>query len=388
MYGTRKGPLAKDQACQVLRPYSGSLPEPGPVEKLACPPFGALGGLYSVRMTKEVESTRIDQHTFLQDAIADEQRADEYPEPAPGSASEMGKRKLVLPLILFAVTCLSTFFVGCCQWSPERAILTSLAQAEGDLTLVRRMILFNWQQGLVFMVCLMGILLAHEMGHFVGTLIYRIPASFPFFLPFPLSPLGTFGAVIAMHANRADRKAIFDVGIAGPIAGLVIAVPLLFVGIEQLDLTSHPSTGFGFESPLIVKWMMQWYAVPGAVEQEYVVWCNQLNPYFAAAWFGLIMTAINMFPVGQLDGGHTTYTLFGTAAHWIARGTLVLAIAFIVYLGTPTLAIMILLLLMVGPDHPPTTDDTVRLGAFRFVLGTVSLTIPLLCFPPLIFRLA
>ena len=100
------------------------------------------------------------------------------------------------------------------------------------------------------------------------------------------------------------------------------------------------------------------------------------------------MTAINMFPIGQLDGGHTTYTLFGKASYWIARGTLVLAIAFIVYLGTPTLAIMIFLLLLVGPDHPPTTDDTVRLGLVRQIIGISSLSIPILCFPPLIFRLA
>ena len=117
---------------------------------------------------------------------------------------------------------------------------------------------------------------------------------------------------------------------------------------------------------------MDWFAVNGRVEQEYVVWCNQLNPCFAAAWFGLIMTAINMFPIGQLDGGHTTYTLFGKAAHWIARGTLVLAIAFIVYQNTPTLAIMILLLLLIGPDHPPTTDDSIPLGGIRTVVGCFS----------------
>lgn len=333
-------------------------------------------------MNDEGGPTRIDQNTFLQDAVAQT-----VAPPQPVEA-EPRKRKLLLPILLFFATCLSTFFVACCQWSPERAILTSLMDVEGDLTLVRRMVLVNWDQGLIFMTCLMSILLAHEMGHFVGTLIYRIPASLPVFLPFPLSPLGTFGAVIAMQANKADRKGIFDVGIAGPIAGLVVAIPLLFIGTAQLDLSSDPSTGFGFESPLVVKWLMQWYDVPGAADQGYVVWCNQLNPYYAAAWFGLIMTAINMFPIGQLDGGHTTYTLFGKASYWIARATLVAGIGFIVYLGTPTLAIMIFLLLMVGPDHPPTTDDTVKLGVTRYVIGITSLTIPILCFPPLIFRLA
>lgn len=337
--------------------------------------------VYSLGMANPAGPERIDQNTFLQEYTALQSQIAHAPIVPK-------RRRIFLPVVLFMATCISTFFVGSCQWSPERCILTSLTQVEGDLTLVRRMVMANWQQGLIFMTSLMTILLAHEMGHFVGTLIYKIPASLPFFLPFPLSPLGTFGAVIAMHPNKADRKAIFDVGIAGPIAGLFIAIPLLFIGVAGLDLTSDPSTGFGFESPLLVRWLMDWYAVPGAQEQEYVVWCNQLNPCFAAAWFGLIMTAINMFPIGQLDGGHTTYTLFGKTAHWIARGTLVLAIGFIVYLGTPTLAIMIFLLLMVGPDHPPTTDDNVKLGVFRYVLGITSLTIPILCFPPLIFRLA
>lgn len=331
-------------------------------------------------MNDVAEPTRIDQNTFLLQVSLDRRQ------PAPVDEPRQ-RRRVVLPLILFFATCLSTFFVACCQWSPERAILTSISDVEGDLTLIRRMIMVNWQQGLTFMICLMSILLAHEMGHFVMTLVYRIPASFPVFLPFPLSPLGTFGAVIAMHANHANRREIFDVGIAGPLAGLVVTIPLLLIGVSRLDLSTAPDTGFGFESPLVVVWLMKLFAVPGAAEQGYVVWCNQLNPFYAAAWFGLIMTAINMFPIGQLDGGHTTYTLFGKAAHWIARGTLVAGIAFIVYLGTPTLAVMIVLLLLIGPDHPPTTDDNVPLGLPRIVIGLASLTIPVLCFPPMIFRL-
>jgi Zn-dependent protease len=324
---------------------------------------------------------RIDSVTFF----AEKQKPTSPVVASPGDVKF--RRKWVLPTFLFLATCLSTFFVGCCQWSAERAIFSSIVGLEGDLTLIRRMILANWEQGIVFMLSLMAILTAHEMGHFVATLIYKIPASLPVFLPFPLSPLGTFGAVIAMQPNRANRREIFDVGIAGPLAGLVFALPLLLIGVYQLDLSSEPATGFGFESPLLVRWLMDWFAVNGRVEQEYVVWCNQLNPCFAAAWFGLIMTAINMFPIGQLDGGHTTYTLFGKAAHWIARGTLVLAIAFIVYQNTPTLAIMILLLLLIGPDHPPTTDDSIPLGGIRTVVGCFSLLIPIVCFPPLIFRM-
>lgn len=338
-------------------------------------------GVYSKTMSDEQRNNRIDVSTFLR--LATENVSEEIPQNESGEY----RRRIALPVVLFIATCLSTFFVACCQWSPDRVIMVSFSEIEADMTLVRRMIMANWVQGVTFTTCLMLILFAHEMGHFVGTIIYKIPASLPYFLPFPFSPLGTFGAVIAMQPGRANRKEIFDVGIAGPLAGLVVAIPILLIGVTQLDLTSHPSTGFGFESPMLIRWLMLWFEIKGAADQEYVVWCNQLNPFFMAAWFGLIMTAINMFPIGQLDGGHTTYALFGKAAHWIARATLVLAIAFITYLQTPTLAVMICLLLLIGPDHPETTDDSVELGWARKIIGYSSLAIPILCFPPLIFRM-
>ena len=127
-------------------------------------------------MTESQGSTRIDQYTFLNDVSAELSQRERNVE------TQIPKRKVVLPVLLFLATCLSTFFVGCCQWSPERAIITSMTDVEGDLTLVRRMIFVNWWQGLVFMLCLMSILFAHEMGHFIGTLIYKIPASLPFFV--------------------------------------------------------------------------------------------------------------------------------------------------------------------------------------------------------------
>lgn len=332
-------------------------------------------------MRDEHRRTRIDASTFLHLPSGNVNQEN------PQNEAVKHRRLIALPIALFIATCVSTFFVACCQWSPDRVLAVSFEEIEADLTLVRRMISANWLQGLTFTTCLMAILFAHEMGHFIGTIIYKIPASLPFFLPFPFSPLGTFGAVIAMQPGRANRKEIFDVGIAGPLAGLVVAIPILFIGVAQLDLSSHPSSGFGFESPMLVRWLMQWFDVKGAAEQEYVVWCNQLNPYYMAAWFGLIMTAINMFPIGQLDGGHTTYALFGKKAHWIARTMLVLAIAFITYMQTPTLAVMIGLLLLVGPDHPETTDDTIELGWTRKIIGYSSLMIPVLCFPPFIFRM-
>ena len=249
------------------------------------------------------------------------------------------------------------------------------------------MLIANWDTGLIYMVSVISILLLHELGHFVATLIYRVPASLPIFLPFPINPIGTMGAVISMQGHWADRKQIFDIGIAGPLAGLVVAIPLTFIGVSQLDLTPVPHGGMGFRLPLLMDWLAHWYQVPGYVPGE-PVWINQLNPVFIAAWVGLLITGFNMMPVSQLDGGHVCYTLFGKWAHVIARASIVIAIGFMVYHRTFIMVLMVTLILIFGTDHPPTRDDRVKLGPVRWALGLVSLTIPIFCFPPLIFKIA
>ncbi len=325
-------------------------------------------------------------------------------EGAPGSESDLTycpiskpdgqysvKRKTVLPICLFIATCLSTFWVGVSLWNPNffepfyRAISNPTAQ-EGSLLEIRQMLLANWDTGLIYMLCVMLILLMHEMGHFIATIIYRVPASYPFFLPFPANPIGTLGAVIGMQGALADRKQIFDIGIAGPLAGLVAAVPIAYFGVSQLDLTTQPYGGFGFRLPLLLDWFAKATAVPG-YETGDVVWMSQLNPLFVAGWVGMLITGLNMMPIGQLDGGHITYTLFGKKAHGIAQATIVFAIAYMVYHNNFMLILMVILLLLMGPNHPPTRDDKVTIGRFRYGLGLVSLTIPFLCFPPQIFKI-
>lgn len=237
------------------------------------------------------------------------------------------------------------------------------------------------------MSCVLLILLLHEFGHFLTTIYYRVPATVPIFLPFPLNPIGTLGAVIGMEGTLANRKQIFDIGIAGPLAGLVAAIPLAYIGVTQLDLTTPPRGGIGFRLPLLMQWMVSYVGVEGYQATDPVVWINQLNPFFAAAWVGLIITGLNMMPVGQLDGGHITYTLFGgKIAKFIAELTIVLAIAFMVYHHQYILIVMVLLILVIGTAHPPTSDDTVKIGSARWAVGVVSLLIPVLCFPPLLLK--
>ncbi len=263
------------------------------------------------------------------------------------------KRRKLIPFILFLLTCLSTFWVGITAWQPLPAL--QVAASQGDTIYLRQLAIAHWSDGLIYMTCVLAILLCHELGHFVMTIIYRVPATVPIFLPFPFNPIGTLGAVIGMKGIAGNRKQIFDIGIAGPLAGLVVAVPIALIGVAQLDV-GQP------------------------------IWLNQLNPYFAAAWVGFFVTGLNMIPVGQLDGGHITYTLFGRYARFLAQAILVAAIAAMVYFRSYVLIVMVALLLVIGTGHPPTRDEVSPMGWTRCVLGFISLVIPILCFPPMVFE--
>ena len=306
--------------------------------------------------------------------------AGEQPLAADDSFIIRRRRRTMLPLALFLFTCVSVFWAGAGRFAPHMYLL-----ADGDLIGARQTVLANWQNGLVYMACLLGILFCHEMGHFVATLLYRIPASLPYFLPLPISPIGTLGAVIGMDGLKANRKEIFDIGLAGPLAGLAVAAPILWIGIQRLDLTGTPGGGvFAIDLPLLLRLVFYFRPPDGYVPGEGIYqW--QLNPYFMAGWVGLLITGLNMLPVSQLDGGHVLFALFRRRAHALARWFMVLAIAFIVFSGLYSWSLMIVLIMLIGTDHPPTRDDNVPLGWFRTALGFASLAIPILCFPPRVF---
>jgi hypothetical protein len=283
-----------------------------------------------------------------------------------------------LSIALFVATCASTFWVGVTHWQPMQPAYFAV---QGAFT---QTVVANWRTGVEYMLAVVGILLTHEMGHFVQTLRYRVPASFPLCIPVPFNPIGTMGAVINMDGTRADRKQIFDIGIAGPLAGLVVAFPVLWFGVKRLDLSGVPRPGeIEFYLPLAAQWMLDW-AHPGAAwAQEQWVPMSQLNPLFMAGWVGMLITGLNMLPVSQLDGGHTIYALFLDRAHEISRYFISFAILYVVInldeavLWTP----MLLLVLFLGIHHPKTANDNVELGPVRHAIGLASLAIPVLCFP-------
>jgi hypothetical protein len=288
------------------------------------------------------------------------------------------QRRVLLPAVLFLATCASTFWVGATHWDPLRVDYSA------NWMRVSRVVADNWQTGLEYMAAVLAILLTHEMGHFLQTVRYHIPASYPLCIPVPFNPIGTMGAVIGMDGMRADRRQIFDIGIAGPLAGLVVAIPVLWLGIKRLDLSGATATGeIELYLPLIGQWMLEWTHPNAAWVHERWVALSELNPYFMAGWVGMLITGLNMLPISQLDGGHTIYALFLDRAHSFARLFISFAILYVVInldeavLWTP----MLLLVIFLGIHHPPTADDRVELGFIRRTIGLASLAIPVLCFP-------
>ncbi len=347
---------------------------PAPKAPQSLPPVPPTG--YEM-VTREVIVAQQVFDAYEGDMYADAVEAVEEDERRVATAEQrrVKPRRVGLPLTLFIVTCLSTFWAGATFWSPGSYL--------GDADLARMAVLANWGQGLTYMACLLAILGAHEMGHFLATVRYRIPASFPMFLPLPITPIGTMGAVIGMDGLRANRRELFDIGIAGPLAGLVVAIPILGIGIAQLDLTQQGSKALQLDIPFIMHKMLQW--IHPDTYHSGMDRIGQLNPFLMAGWVGLLVTGLNMLPLSQLDGGHVLYTLFGRPqAHKIARTILFVLIALIV-INFDFAAIwmpMVILITLMGVDHPPTADDSVELGPVRTALGYCALMIPILCFPP------
>ncbi|GIW93315.1 MAG: hypothetical protein KatS3mg110_1356 [Pirellulaceae bacterium] len=295
------------------------------------------------------------------------------------------RRRLLLPMSLFLLTCVSTFWVGTCL---EPIQYLEISSQQGSLLAVRRVILENYQDGLIYMAGLLGILFAHEMGHFLATVAYGVPASFPYFLPLPITPIGTLGAVISVDGRLANRKQIFDIGLAGPIAGLLVAVPVMWYSATHLQLaTSNGKGGWALEMPLGI-WLILKYVAPAGIDDYWSFWLGHLqgNPLFVAGWVGFLITGLNMVPISQLDGGHVVYCLLGRRSYWVARGIL-LAVgvhvvwSFLVRREPSPWLVMAILVLFIGPYHPPTRDDSVPIGRWRTVAGYLSLIIPVLCLP-------
>jgi len=300
--------------------------------------------------------------------------------------SELSRSRVLLHISLFILTAITTTLTGA-AWAvaenvPEAssiigAFLAPVVEAINETATGNYNPLL---QGIIFSFTLLLILGAHEFGHYFACRYYGIRATLPFFIPAPpvITILGTFGAVIKIKEPIRSRRALFDIGIAGPLAGFAFALPASIIGIWIAEATTATSGGGEFKDPLLFQIIVHSLGAPP-------VW--HWNPVYWAAWGTLLVTALNLFPVGQLDGGHVLYAVLGQRAHkWVSRivciATAVLSITAF-RLGRPPVYLLwtLVLLFLLRVGHPPVIEEE-PLGKVRIVLAIIALLVFILCFMP------
>jgi Zn-dependent protease len=313
--------------------------------------------------------------------------------PVEAQAGRAGKNGIWLPIVLFAATCLSTLWAAGSDWRPyahldnfDRAFWAFWQNAQqGDWGAALRESLailnLNWSKGMIYMLAVMSILLIHEMGHFFMAVRYGIRASLPFFIPVPILPFGTMGAVISMEGSHANRRQMFDLGITGPLSGLALALPITLIGIWQLPESPAVGSGFRFHNPLLIQLLIS-YLRPEYPTPMYLD-LNQFNPYLMAGWVGMFVTGLNMLPISQLDGGHVAYALLERGARGLARGVLVAAMLFVLLTEQYGWVVMLVVIILLGIDHPTIDDDDEQLNPLRRAIGWLALLVPVLCLSPI-----
>ncbi|QDU81009.1 Peptidase family M50 [Polystyrenella longa] len=277
--------------------------------------------------------------------------------------------------ILYIATCLSTFIAGAFmsgQIMVEEGTYWPLIVRDWS-------VLQEWGWG--YSLSIMGILTFHELGHYLQSRRYGVPASLPYFIPLPvIQPFGTLGAVIVQRTGWRDRKILFDIAVTGPLAGLVLTIPILYFGLLESRYIDFPkdvdmSQVIRFGDPLIMKLMAAQVLGEQPPNTEIM-----LTPLLFAGWVGLFVTALNLIPLGQLDGGHILYALLGRKAHYVAISLTMLAIALMTWFGQYEYILMLILVIFMGVKHPPTGNDRAELGKMRTVIGWLTLAFLILGF--------
>jgi len=285
--------------------------------------------------------------------------------PAAHPRERVGSRPWVNVLLLLA-TLVTTVFVGASNRGAD--------PSENPWSLLL---------GLPFAVTLLSILGIHELGHYFTARRYGITVTLPYFIPAPVG-LGTFGAFIKMKSPVTDRKALFDVGIAGPLAGLCLALPAIVVGLSWSELVPEASArqvGIVLGTPLLFS-LLQWVTLGSLPQGADLL----LHPVAFAGWIGLFVTALNLLPIGQLDGGHMAYALLGRHHRKVAIFTL-LTLAGMGIAYWPGWLFWAALSLILGLKHPPPLDDLTPLDERRRLVGVLSLGLLLSLITPSPFSL-
>jgi membrane-associated protease RseP (regulator of RpoE activity) len=321
----------------------------------------AAGGAYPSLSTGEPVRPLLDP---AQAQPPDETESDDD-EPVRSWFSEFG-----LPIGLFVLTVFTTLWAGAYQTK------TTLFQSPWKFLTDDPSVLWK---GIPFSATLLAILVTHEFGHYLLSRIHRAPASLPLFIPGFPQLVGTFGAIIRMRGPISNRKALFDIGVAGPLAGFIVAVIALAVGLQwsEVVLDSGITDTFRLGPSLLLDGFI-WLFV-GSVPYGHVI---DLHPIAAAAWFGLFITSLNLIPIGQLDGGHVAYALWGERQKTVAFALLPLLI-FLGFTGWPGWFVWIAMAGLFGFGHPPIMDPEAMLGRRRIWLGRFTVVIFVLTFSPI-----
>jgi len=272
-----------------------------------------------------------------------------------------------LPVLLFLLTVVTTLIAG-------SSFYVSYDELFHNPGLI--------MTGIPFACSLLSILLAHEMGHFITSRRYRVDVTLPYFIPAP-TLVGTLGAVIKMRSAIRKKTMLLDIGAAGPLAGVIVAVPLVIWGLyhsEVIQVTAGTQSYLFFGDSLLFKLLS--FLIIGVVPEGYDV---MLSPIAFAGWVGFLVTSLNLMPMGQLDGGHIAYALFGRGQRIVSRvfvGALII-MGIIYYVGW---LIWAALVLIIGVDHPPVSDNDVGLDRTRKVVGWFCFLLFIVTFIPVPVR--
>jgi len=291
--------------------------------------------------------------------------------------------RLWVQLLLLAATVVTTTMVGGCHYysfAIDLATINDLAPEPSSSALFLNPLF--WMRGLWYSLTILAILGCHEMGHYVACLHYGVDVTRPYFLPAPLPLTGTLGAFIRIRSRIPNKIALFDIGIAGPLAGFVVAVPALFIGLwlSRIDrLPEDASNLMELGEPLFFRFAA--WLVWGEVAEGSTI---NMHPMAFAAWFGLLATALNLFPIAQLDGGHIAYAVFGRRSTAITIIMIGVAVG-LTFVSSSLIAwtvLLVIMIVMMGPRHPPTLNEDEPLDTGRLVLAAVALVILIVCFTP------
>ena len=286
-------------------------------------------------------------------------------------------RPVWVNLVLFILTIFSTMFIG--------------ALIDGDVQDLNELAGFGLLRGLPYTLSVMLILGSHELGHYFAARYHKISVTLPYFIPFPFGLFGTFGAFIQLREPMRNRRQLFDIGISGPLMGLVFAIPIIIIGIATAKIGPLPTVeecraggecSYALEGNSLfygsIKYVIHGKWLPDDVQDM------QLNQLAYAGWTGLFVTGLNLIPVGQLDGGHILYTLFGKQARVVyypaLMGMVILAII------NQAWILWVILLFFLGRHYAVPMNDITPLDNRRRILGYVMLVVFVLVYTPNPFR--